>query len=295
VVLLFASGCQLFDYLFYNAPGVAPGDLAGFTGTTPANKDAALSAAGGTAMSSVGGAAVAITTDPGFITGAAAKTIVVSPAAADLLAQIPSFKSFSAQIQKLAGKSVTLTQTVSSDDTNVAIHLDVKDETTNDIYSAGTMTIDWLKFDLTGSRTAVTPPYSANGSFNLDSKITMDGYQTSPAVVVNEGIVNFIAKGSLSATLDSQGKATSLNYSISASLVAGFSISGGNGNSGKFIIEAMYIDGAALTEAQLQDPATVSGSLKIDIVVRVYDNSNTLVDTYQYTQDDIQTMIAAAQ
>jgi hypothetical protein len=93
-------------------------------------------------------------------------------------------------------------------------------------------------------------------------------------------------------SFDNDGAPTSVEYNIAADAKVGFSISNSEvgGFSGKFIIEMNYIDSGSLSESELADPATGISSIEFTITIKVYDNNNDLVDTYELNQDDLATL-----
>jgi hypothetical protein len=299
LVLLTVGSCKLFDMLFYKAPGVSAKDLASYTGTLPTTRDQTLMAIayGGMVTMEVVGAHVATSS---------AWEGAFPPMAASAFNAIPSIRLLAPFISKMKAKSITITQSGMNDGSlNKEFHLDIENESVNvvDLGGAGTATIEKCKADLTASLTAAAPPFSGEGEGEIDALVTASSLKASPtaSVTVNTAKVGVKAKGTLSFDADGTiGGPTSLEYNVTADAKAGFSISDSNptGYSGKFIIEANYIDSGTFTKAELTDPTgeyfsptTAINNIEFTITIKVYDNNNDLVDTYELNQDDLVTYI----
>jgi hypothetical protein len=299
LVLLTAGSCKLFDMLFYKAPGVSAKDLASYTGTLPTTRDQTLMAigyGGGVTMMMVGG----------HVGTSSAWQGAFPPLVTSAFSAIPSMRLIAPFISKVKAKSIIVTQSGMNDGSlSKEFHLDIENEPVNLVAqgAVGTATIDKCKADLTASVTAAKPPFSGEGEGELDALITASSLKESPTalVTVNTAKVGVKAKGTMSFDADGTiGGPTSLKYNVAADAKAGFSISDTSvgGYSGKFIIEANYIDSGSFTKAELTDPTgayfsptTAINNIEFTITIKVYDNNNDLVDTYELNQDDLVTYI----
>jgi hypothetical protein len=296
LVLLSAGSCKLFDMLFYKAPGVSPEDLGSYTGTLPTNRDDTLMAIG------MGGMVTMMMVGE-HVGTSSAWTGAFPPSAMSAFNAIPTVKLLAPFISKVKAKSITVSQTgFGSDSLDKEFHLDIENEAVDVVGmgGAGALTIDKCKADLSATLSASTPPFSGDGEGEADVLITGSNLKASPSdtVTVNSAQVGVKAKGKMSFEADgSIGGPTSLEYNIAADAKAGFSISAGDGASGKFIIEMNYIDSGSFTKAQLTDPtgayfdpSTAVSNIEFTITIKVYDNANDLAHEYELNQDDLATL-----
>lgn len=289
LVLLTVGSCKLFDMLFYKAPGVSPKDLGSYTGTLPTNRDDTLMAIG------MGGM---LTMEAAFahVLNSSAWTGAFSLTEMSAFNAIPSIKLLAPFISKVKAKSITVSQTgFDSESLDKEFHLDIENEAVDVVGmgGTGTLTIDKCKADVTATLSASTPPFSGDGEGEADVLITASNLKASPSdtVTVNSAQVGVKAKGKMSFEADgSTGGPTSVEYNIAADAKAGFSISAGDGASGKFIIEMNYIDSGSLSESELTDPATGISNIEFTITIKVYDNNNDLAHEYELNQDDLATL-----
>ncbi len=290
IVLLSFGGCKLFDMLFYKAPGVSAKDLASYTGNLPTTRDDTLMTIG------IGGMVTMMMAGE-HVGSSSAWAGAFPPSAMSAFDAIPTIKLLAPFLSKVKAKSITVSQTgFNSDVLDKEFHVDIQDEAADvaGMGGSGTLTIDKAKIDLTATMSASTVPFDAEGNGEADVLITASGLKGSPTdtVTVNTAQVGAKAKGNVSMSFGSTGGPTSVEYKITADAKAGFSISDTDplGFSGKFIIEMNYIDSGSLSEAQLTDPATGISNIKFTITIKVYDNNNDLVNTYELNQDDAATL-----
>ncbi|MCX7039240.1 MAG: hypothetical protein NT005_08950 [Spirochaetes bacterium] len=290
LVLFTAGSCKLFDMLFYKAPGVSAKDLASYSGTLPTTRDQTLMTIGygGLVTMEFVGAHVA--------SSSAWEGAFPSQAMSGFNA-IPSIRLLAPFISKMKAKSISLTQTITGDSLDKEFHLDIENESVNVAAQGGTgtATIEKCKADLTATLTASTAPFDADGEGELDAVVTASNLKPSSGstLTVNTAKIGAKAKGTTSMSFGSTGGPTSVEYNITADAKVGFSISNSAEGefSGKFIIEMNYIDSGSLSESELADPATGISSIEFTITIKVYDNNNDLVDTYELNQDDLVTLI----
>jgi hypothetical protein len=291
MVLLTVGSCKLFDMLFYKAPGVSAKDLASYTGTLPTTRDQTLATIGY-------GGIVTMMMVGEHVGTSSAWAGAFPPSVMSAFNAIPSIKLLAPFISKMKAKSISVTQTgFDSDALNKEFHLDIENEAVDvaGMGGSGTATIEKCKADLTATLSAATPPFDADGKGEADVLITASNLKNpdfSSTLTVNTAQVGAKAKGTVSMSFGSTGGPTSVEYNIAADAKAGFSISDSEvgAYSGKFIIEANYIDSGSLSESELTDPATGISSIEFTITIKVYDNDNKEVAKYELNQDDAATL-----
>lgn len=276
-IAMFFNSCQLMDSLFYKTDSVSPKDLAAFTGTTPTDKTGMENSLNPVGYA-VGNGFTKFLNKPEF-----------QKAVKYLSYNYPNLKALNNFLadKGIAGKSISYTN--DSTDSSADIKVNIADETV-DGPSGGTLTVK--KLDLTASGDVDDPdnPTIAKGKADVDAKITIDKYaDTDTGYTINAGIINLKAKGNSTINIDSQGEPSKIKYYAAIDLNAGFSISAGDGESGKFIISFNYVDSNELTQEQLSspDPSELIKNVKLTLTIKVYDNDNNLVKTYSYDENDL--------
>jgi hypothetical protein len=282
VLFSFAS-CKFIDSIFFVAPTVTPTDLASYQsgGTLPESRADALV--------SIGQGVANLAPLLSFLSS---QTELVPANSVQAFSWIPSMKMM---MKALGAKTISSSSNLTSEELNKEAHVKIENETIDATeYEAisGTIVINSITGDLEGSTTAMTTPFTATidkAEVNVDIDAT--NLDMGGTAVLNSAKIGVKAKVTGSATVESTDSTltpTAISYDASASVKVGFSVSGGDTYaSGKYIIEASYYDSGDLTKAQLEDPAKIASSFELTITISVYDNSNTLVNTYTIDQDDI--------
>jgi hypothetical protein len=205
-------------------------------------------------------------------------------------AAIPSMKLM---LRGAGMKTISATQNFDDESSlDKAAHISITDEAVDVAANggvAGAIIINEITGDIEVTTTSNDVPLTATlkkAEANVD--IEAANVNTGSGVVINTAKIGAKAKATGKAVIDSSGAPTSVEYDASASVKVGFSISGGTAcSSGKYIIEASYYDNGDLTAADLEDASTAMSNFELTITIKVYDNSNDLVDTYTIDQDDI--------
>ncbi len=277
-VALVVSGCNLMDSLFFKADSVEPKDLATYDGTLPQDKDTTMSVVG----ESVGEALAS-----GFLN-------IMDKSEWDGFIKTldNNYPALKAVTKGMLNASLPLSKDISfsgdrdASDGNLDFTVAIKDEKVNGDVS-GDFTVDSLNLKLKAETDDPDTPTKAEWDFNTDAKVTMDNFANSSSYTINKGLINFKAKGNGKATFDSSQEVDTISYYLAMDLKAGFSVSGGEGKSGKFIVDFNYVDNNSLSQDELENPDKLVQNMTLSLVVKVYDNNNNLVKTYTYTQDDL--------
>jgi len=283
LVLVF-SGCSFMDSLFYKADSVESKDLAQYTGTTPVDKSSTMDVIDGTAGDALASGFQGILNNDQW--NDFSKTISNG---------YPDLKFIA---KNILSKTETYVKKISysgdrnGSDGNVDFKVSIKDESVDGNIS-GTLAVN--NFDLAVKAEVDDPDTPTKGSwdFNTKGRIKIDNYSNSSSYTINSGLINFKAKGNgdLSFTVaDSVSTLDKLNYYLAVDLKAGFSVSGGDGKSGKFLIEFNYVNNNSLTKDELDNPDKLMENMK-PLVIKVYDNNNNLVNTYKYDENDLKNSI----
>ncbi|NOY08466.1 MAG: hypothetical protein GXP33_06465 [Spirochaetes bacterium] len=285
LLLLVFSGCSFMDSLFYKTDSVESKDLTEYTGTTPADKSSAMDVIDGAAGDALASGFQGILSNDQW--NNFSKTISSGYPALKIIARSILSKT------EAAAKTITYSGDRDGSDGNVDFKVSITDESVKG-NQTGTLTVD--NFDLAVKAETDDPDTPTKGSwdFNTNGKIKIDNFSNSSAYTINDGLINFKAKGNgnLSFTVaDSVSTLDKLKYYLAIDLKAGFSVSGGDGKSGKFIIEFSYVNSNSLTKDELKDPAKLMENMTLSVVIKVYNNDNTLVHTYKYDENDLKNRI----
>ena len=280
LLVLAFSGCSFMDSLFFKADSVAAKDLAEFTGTTPADEDSTMNLLGEAVGDSLANGIQGIMSKEEW--NNFSKT---------LSKNYPGLKALSSKFlskSAAASKSITFDGDRNvDDDGKVDFTVSIKDESVPGQESGS---ITFSNFDLKVKAETDDPDTPTKGTWDVDTSTNIDirNYSNDSSLyTINQGLINLKAKGNGKLAFDSQQNLSKIDYYIAIDLKAGFSISGGEEKSGKFIIEFNYVNNNSLTEDDLNSTDKLFKNLTLSITIKVYDNSNTLLHTYTYNQDDL--------
>ncbi len=277
-VVLVVSGCSLMDSLFFKADSVEPKELSSYDGTLPEDKETAMNVVGESVGEAIASGFQGILSSEQWndFAKTLSKNYPVLNAVGKGFLGTPS----------LSSKTITYSGDRDTSDGNVDFSIAITDESVKGTAS-GTLVVEDLGLKLKGGVDDPDNPTKGDWDFSTNAKITMDDYANSSDYTINEGLINLRAKGNGNVTFDNSEEIDTIKYYLAMDLKAGFSISGGNGKSGKFIIEFNYVDNKSLTQDELEDPDKLVQNVTLSLVVKVYDNDNKLVKTYTYTEDDL--------
>ena len=279
IALVTFVGCRgFFDMIFLHAPDVNASDLSGYNGSPPVGEVATMEALGLPVVTAMEFAVESVLTENQF-GGFQQGMVILHPALALLF---PS-----------TGKASIETISVTDNSDSNTIDMDIS--VTNETYfnpTGGSVTIENFALDLLAEVDNPNFPRSANAVMDTEAAITITSF-VNPDFTINNGIINVIARGDGSAVLDSQGTPISVDYYLAIDLSAGFSISAGTNASGKFIVELNFVDENQLTATELEqawligDFSALEQSIDLTLTISVYDNADTLINQYVYTESTI--------
>ena len=299
-VLLSFTTCKFFDSIFFVAPSVSASDLASYQGTTPTARSDAMTSFQDPGYLLFAAVIADMSTRPEFQNAIKSTEMIFGSTPTGRLIQ----KAFS---NKLA-RTITFTQsgfnsTDMNTNPNKEIHLDIENETVKnsnvDATATGTITINTCKLDLVGTANGLStqhPPSSVDiTQADADVSVSADNYNVTnydPNITLHTARIGLKLKSTASATLDTTtGSPTSVTYDISGSLKAGMSFSNSNKGafSGKYILDLGYYDTGNLTSADLSstDPYAAINKLKFTLTIKLYDNSNKVLNTWTFDQSDL--------
>ena len=272
-------GCNLMDSLFYKTDSVEPKELSDYTGTPPADKETTMEVVGVAAGEAIVSGLQGIMSNDQW--NNFSKTLGNNYPALKVLGA-----KFLSSSVSTASKSISFDGDRDGDDGKVDFTISIKDESVNG-QESGTITVNNLDLKLKAEVDDPDTPTKGSWDFDTSTTISLKNYADTSSYTINSGKINLKAKGNGNLTFDSQENLDTIKYYVAIDLKAGFSISGGTGKSGKFIIEFNYVDNNSLTQDDLQDTDKLLENMALTINVKVYDNNNTLVHEYKYTQDDL--------
>ena len=178
------------------------------------------------------------------------------------------------------------------------LKITITDETVNaatdfGIGASGTATVESFLLELS-ARVKETSDTAgeASGSGKQEMSVTYDEWTLDGEVIVHDGRVNTAGDGKVDVKVSEVGDRLtgSVAWRFRVEMSAGFSVSNLiDGRGGKLIMTFSYSGRENVTiDSANEDPfSTVTGEFEAALVVRLYDNSNTLRAEHTYTDDDV--------
>lgn len=291
-VLLGFTSCKFLDSLFYVAPDVSVSDLHDYTGSLPTTKDGVMTAAGSGAYYTLYCVYYYMSTSDEF-------TDAFSSVYARAFSRIPTMNLLKSLLQKRGMKKITAEQTGFDDDSlekEASIKITDEDIDVEDLGGdSGTITINSISGEIKATVSDNEAPFTVTLE-KAEADVDIDGtdIDVGTGAVVNTAKIGLKAKASGTVKIGSDYTPTSIVYDLSISIKAGFSVSAGTRSSGKFIIEISYYDSGNLSAADLESSEFYGlDNVDMEMTIKMYDNKDALLDTYELTEDDLVEMIEA--
>ncbi len=278
--VLAITGCSLMDSLFFKADEVMASDLSDFTGTVPTTKDAASDAVLMPVMMSFATAGESFESSESF----------QNALPKGLTSILPESKLLNFFLSDVASKSIEMT--VVDEEFEQSISVEIEDEEVTD-GGTGTALINGtlsgeVKVDLNDAETEAV----LTGKGEVDTNVVFTNYSDpNDTYTIVKGVVNLIVKANGTIKTTESTGLESVEYYAAIDLKAGFSISGGDGASGKFIIEFNFVSDGEYTQSDLEDPETLADDVDVSVALFVFDNDDVLQAEYHYTYEDFEEYI----
>ena len=275
LVAVLSMGCQIMDSLFFSTEAVKPSELASFEGSTPSDKDEALTSA-------VMGIFMAVSSTEDLFP-------------AELFSEIPALSrvlSAERSTSALYGRTLALARSISPSDGFEEFFEDMEETgkgstkvtLSNEDFDSDIITVNGtVELSADGFTDTST---EASAAFKADLEATVDEIEDT---VFNGALVSLKVDMNGEAELDQDyGIIESLSGYAAIAISAGFSLDESEYNEGgKYIISLKYTSNY---DVEISDDAPTS-SLSLVATLKVYNAANKLVGDYEYTDDEIEDFI----
>lgn len=280
------AGCGLFGNAFTKVDEVKPSDLASYAAGTPlADSEAEVLASLEAPGSAVFYAADEVMTEEEM--RAFARALEIGFPGSELVRKL--FDPSGALSRK-----VTITD--DSDETNIDLTIAVTDEVLADPDEDGNITINSFNLTATGKISSTETKMSTDMQFDADAGISaakFDFYDDTeePAFQLTDAQINFLGSGDLD--MEMTETTGTVSYKFDIGLKAGYTISAAADSGytgGKFIVEFGYKASDEIDMADIEDPAAMEEQIDAKLTIKVYNNSNALQKSFEYTAGDLAEM-----
>lgn len=280
------AGCDLFGNAFTKVDEVKPSDLASYAVGTPLadSKEEVLAS-----LEALGRAVFYAAEDvmPEGEMRAFARALEIGFRGSELVRKL--FDPSGALSRK-----VTITD--DSDKTNLDLTIAVTDEVLADPDEDGNITINSFNLTVTGKDSSTDTKMSMDMQFDADASISaakFDFYDydtEEPAFQLTDAQINFLGSGDLDLE---KTETTTVSYKFDIGLKAGYTISAAADSGytgGKFIVEFGYKASEDIDMDDLEDPDAITDQIDAKLTIKVYNNSNVLQESFEYTAGDFAEM-----
>ena len=193
-------------------------------------------------------------------------------------------------LDRLFGLRTAAARTVSVDDNSIEDKLDLNVEILDEEVSdggTGSMNVNSVNFTATGSAASTDTSMKMNIKFAGDGDISFDKYHvySGDTYIIEDGQINLLGDGSLDMNINQT--TSTIKYNIDIGLKLGLSISADYSSGyygGKYIIEFGYKDKQTLSSL---DTSSIESNVDASLSIKLYDNSNKLVQEYSYNTEDL--------